>query len=148
MFNHAFFKDNVVGRHIAMHHASAMGFLQPRGDAAQHHLDLVQRHRAMFNALGQRRARDKLHHQTGPPDHRIIGKHMIAHDGFVAEPRQRRAFLLEQGHDLRIMRQAGQHDLDGDRFAIMDVVAAIDLTHATSADQLVDLIGANDPGAA
>ena len=96
----------------------------------------------MSGPVGQGNAIDEFHRQIGTRDPGIDGKDVIAHDGFVREMVQNRGFLAEQGKDGLVASEFRQNDLDGDGIAGLDIVPAINLTHAAGSDLVVDAIDA------
>ena len=121
--------DDVVG----------MGEVERAADAAQQHAHFVRRHRAGGEPLLQRDAVDELHHHIGTAKLRFDEEAVVAHDGVVGEIAQDHRLALEQSHDFRLLGHLGLDELDGDRIAGIDRDALIDLAHAASRDQPLDL---------
>ena len=65
---------------------------------------------------------------------------MVTHDGVMRQVIEDRRFLAEQRKDGLVAGEFGQHDLDRDMIAGLDVVATIDFAHAAGCDPLVEFV--------
>ena len=105
------------------------------------------RHRAVAHHVEQRLAVDKLHGEVRTADARVDGEHVVSHDRVMRQAVEDRRFLADQRQDRLVVRVFGQHDLDRNVIARLDVVAAVNLAHAARSKALVELVDAAELGA-
>src|SRR6185503_13568564 len=89
-----------------------------------------------FQVGSQRGSRDVLHDQVGALFNNIIAKHL--HDIGMAEFLHHLGFTLETGELVRVFVEHTAHDLDSN-LPDRAVCAAIDLSHASTRDESMDV---------
>jgi hypothetical protein len=95
--------------------------------------------RAPFEPRREGLALDQLHHQVaGLP---FVSDVEQGADVGVVEAGDGLGFALETGADIRVARQPGRQDLDGDVAPEAGVACAIDLAHSARAQRGKDLVG-------
>ena len=131
---------DVGGLEIAMDDAAARARGQRVGDLARHRQRLVERQRALGDALGEGRPLDQLDDQAPAPA-RVLQA--------VDRPDVR---MIEGGQHLRLAPEARQalgvgavelgEDLQRDVAVELGVARPVDLAHAAGAERRLDLVGA------
>jgi hypothetical protein len=110
-------EEDVLGLHVAVHHAARVRMLEGAGHVAQHH-----RRRLAGQAGGraqhraQRRSRYVLHHERQP----AVGggaQLVVPHDVGVVQPGHRRG-LVRAARERRPVQRARAHDLHRDDRAV------------------------------
>jgi hypothetical protein len=99
--------------------------------------------------VAQRAPLDALHHDVGLGDARPVGGHLLAgvvrrDDRGVVERRRRLGLAAEAGLEGGVAREVGAQSLDRDGATEALVLALADLGHATSAEELAELVAAAD----
>ncbi len=107
-------RQHDVGRlEIAMDHAVAMRPVERIGDLGAVADDLVRRQRPARQAAGQRLAFEVLHDEEGDA---VLLADVVEHaDVRVVQGRDRAGLAVEPLTQLRVVREDGREDLDGDR---------------------------------
>src|SRR5262245_30610648 len=101
--------------------------------------DVVDRERTLSKAIGQRYALEVLHDQERGPA--ILADVVERADVRMVQPGDRAGFAMDPRAELRVSRQCGREDLDGDRTVEASVARLVNLAHATGADRGGDLKG-------
>ena len=115
-----------------------MGAVERVGDLDREAEGLIDRNRAAGDAVGERLAVEKLHHQKIAL---AIATDVVERaDVRMIEARDRARLALQSRAELRVRGELGGEDFHRDVAPEARVDGAIDLAHATRADRADDLV--------
>ncbi len=136
-------QHDVLGLEVAMDDAGGVRVLEPAQDLAMDRERPRGRHRPGRDRLGQRLARQELHHQ----EQRALGRAAEVGDGDdvrVREPAGRLGLALEAARELFLAAQLGQQHLDREIAPHHRVLGAVHGAHAADADAADDAVALTD----
>ncbi|CAA9475850.1 MAG: hypothetical protein AVDCRST_MAG38-1659 [uncultured Solirubrobacteraceae bacterium] len=133
-------EEDVLGLHVAVHHAGRVRVRQRRGHVAQDALGLVEGELgAGAEHLAQGAARHVLHDDGERPPLEARDR-ADAHDVRVVERRGGARLALEAAGDLRVLRELATDRLDGDRCTRRAVAGEVDERGRPAADLAHQLV--------
>ena len=144
MADHAVLHDDIVRAEVAVNDAKIMRPLQARRYPREQLPHVCLAEGSFDDNVRKGAPLDKFHHEAGPSQDRVLGKNVIANNGFVVQIPKDRRLALKQRKDRFILRQIGQDDLDRHRLVGVDIFATVDFTHAPGCDHFGDRICADD----
>ena len=122
-----------------MNDALLVGGFQRLGDLACNVLGLTERQRTFRQSIGERRSFDELQYKRTRRPRTL--KPVDRTDVGVVQRRQQPGLTLEARHAVGVGREPRRQNFDRDLAAKLRVARAIDLAHATGAQQGHNFIG-------
>ena len=133
-------EHHVARLQVPVDDALPVGGGQGVGDLGRHGQRLLERQRSLLEAVGERLAREVLHHQEGRTV--VLADVVERADVRVVQAGDGLRFALEAGAAVRVGADLGREDLDGDGAVEAGVAGLVDLAHAAGADGGEDLVRA------
>jgi hypothetical protein len=124
---------------VAVDDPGVMREFQRLGDLRRNRQRLVERKRALRDAVGQRRALDQLHHQRQVPPGRLQA--VDRSDVRMVERCQKAGLAFEPRQAIRVAVEGIGENLYRHVASEPGVAGSIDLTHAARAEQRRDFVG-------
>src|SRR5262249_1443630 len=128
-------QHDVARLQIAVDDADAMGLIERAADLRRDRKRLVELDRSAFQAFRERLALEVLH------DEEVLADAVERADVRMRELRNGPRLAREPFAELRIVRELGRQDLDGDEASQPRVARAVHLAHPAGAERLFDLVG-------